>query len=1261
MNTKIKTKRWGKLLSFCFMVVVLVFFCCLSPVHASQTVNRLNTGSNIITVTTENNVNYTYQINQTITGAGEPHDTFSFSVSGPGGYLSTVGSTTRSTDGDYYVGALRSPGVYWTESQRQYVLNMFLKVKAVAGYTPRSATVSNSQSCFFWDNNDDGRVTSATGDFLLNMSTNANGMSNLSGIGYQNDSYRVWYEPNTYQVSYNANGGSGYMSNSNHVYGIGKYLTSNNYNKNYTTTLNPNGGSVGTASLSSSAAFANWSNTSGGSLVYYDGALVSNLTTTNNGTKTLYARWGNATLGTLPTPTRTGYTFSGWYTSASGGSQVTTGATVNSNSTLYAHWTGNPYHVKYNPNAGTGTITGVMSNSNHVYGTAKNLTNRNFSKSYVATFNANGGTVGTASAKRDCAFDGWAKTASAWTWTYANQESVINLTPTKDAIYDIYADWGNATYGTLPTPTRTGYTFSGWYTTSGGGSQVNSGTALTGDTTVYAHWDLNSYYISYNKNSGVGSMGNSTHWYNIGDNLSDNDFTKDYTVLFNPNGGSVGTSSVLANCAMIGWATTPAGMVAYADEAWVMNLSLLNNVTILLYAKWANATLGGSPTPTRTGYLFNGWFTASSGGSQVSDGATITANTQLYAHWTAITYQVSYDKTTGNSAGNMANSGHVYDVAKNLTNETYTKNWTVSFDPTGGSVAPASLQSNCAFLKWATTPAGSGVYSNSQSVINLTTVNNAIVPLYATWDKAVLSGSPLPSRTGYIFQGWFTDASGGSQISNGAIITDHTTLYAHWIPIVYQVSYDKTTGIGAMANSNHIYDVSRPLTNNSFTKNYTVSFNPNATGGAVSPVSTENNCPFAGWATSPAGGVVYSNAQAVINLTAVNNAIVPLYAKWNNATLGATPTPSLTGYNFLGWFTAAVGGTEVATGSTITEHTTVYAHWEPIKYWVQFDPNSVNGIGLDGPGIVSGSMANVQLTYDQIQNLPINKYTKTTVSNQETEAGPDITKGGTFMGWSLSPTTLTPTFLDQQQVINLTTTHDATLVFYAIWDDSPWFIITDYPNRYFTVDEATNGYITPTELLRTVIAYDRETNPLIKGATPGITVANYGSMFTSLTRATLPDEAATDGYLVQYNLEDAMGHKSVLKIKVYITDVVPEPVTLVSYIRGIAGKTYRKPTDITTHAKGGFKAAYEGGLNAASVWLTNSAYTAMLDDTIKNEPVVEGVAVSEPTFQKSYYFTAEDLDKIHDDVIGDTTDVTSGGFGVSGLAERMQNGDYAPR
>ncbi|MBO5744545.1 MAG: PASTA domain-containing protein, partial [Clostridia bacterium] len=119
--------------------------------------------------------------------------------------------------------------------------------------------------------------------------------------------------------------------------------------------------------------------------------------------------------GALPTPTRTGYKFVGWYSAKTGGSAVTANTTVtnSSNHTIYAIWE------------------------------AQNLT---------VTFNANGGSVSTSS---------------------------------KSITY-------GSTYGTLPTPTRSGYTFVGWYSAKTGGSAVTANTTVTNSSnhTVYAIWEV---------------------------------------------------------------------------------------------------------------------------------------------------------------------------------------------------------------------------------------------------------------------------------------------------------------------------------------------------------------------------------------------------------------------------------------------------------------------------------------------------------------------------------------------------------------------------------------------------------------------------------------------------------------------------------------------------------------------------------------------------------------------------------------------------
>lgn len=55
----------------------------------------------------------------------------------------------------------------------------------------------------------------------------------------------------------------------------------------------------------------------------------------------------------------------------------------------------------------------------------------------------------------------------------------------------------------LTTPSKTGFSFAGWYTESSLTNRAVSGTKLTGDTIVYAGWNLQNYTISYNLNGGT--------------------------------------------------------------------------------------------------------------------------------------------------------------------------------------------------------------------------------------------------------------------------------------------------------------------------------------------------------------------------------------------------------------------------------------------------------------------------------------------------------------------------------------------------------------------------------------------------------------------------------------------------------------------------------------------------------------------------------------------------------------------------------------
>ena len=219
---------------------------------------------------------------------------------------------------------------------------------------------------------------------------------------------------------------------------------------------------------------------------------------------------------------------------------------------------------------------------------------------------------------------------------------------------------------------------------------------------------------------------------------------------------------------------------------------------------------------------------------------------------------------------------------------------------------------------------------------------------------------PTSTRANYTFAGWFTAAEGGTQVTSSTTVTqtaDHT-LYAHWIPNSYTVSFNGNgaTG-GSTATQNFTYDAAQNLRANGFVKNYTVSFVPGEGLTATSAVAAST---FKGWNTAANGsGTSYSNGQSVKNLTSTNNGSVTLYAQWQNGSI-TLPTPTKSGKVCTGWYTSS--GTKVGDcgdSYTVTGNTTLYAHWETVGYTVTWKNHDGTTLETD-EGVAQGATP----TYD---------------------------------------------------------------------------------------------------------------------------------------------------------------------------------------------------------------------------------------------------------------------------------------------------------
>ncbi len=218
---------------------------------------------------------------------------------------------------------------------------------------------------------------------------------------------------------------------------------------------------------------------------------------------------------------------------------------------------------------------------------------------------------------------------------------------------------GSSSMLTANSFTRTGYSFNGWSTTSGGSLEYNDQALYTmgpGNVTLYALWTANPYSITFNANGATsGTMFAQSISYGDSDYINTNQFLR--------------TGYTFA-----GWSTSLGGAVVYADGqnytmgtegATLYAVWTANNYTITFHGNGAD---GGSMSAqtiacdatdnltanafTRTGYNFAGWATTSGGAVSYADNTSYTmgaGDVDLYAQWTINQYTLSFDSQGGTS------------------------------------------------------------------------------------------------------------------------------------------------------------------------------------------------------------------------------------------------------------------------------------------------------------------------------------------------------------------------------------------------------------------------------------------------------------------------------------------------------------------------------------------------------------------------------------------------------------------------------------
>jgi uncharacterized protein (TIGR02145 family)/uncharacterized repeat protein (TIGR02543 family) len=524
---------------------------------------------------------------------------------------------------------------------------------------------------------------------------------------------------------------------------------------------------------------------------------------------------------------RTGYTFTGWNTNAAGtgtsyaGSEsLTIGA---ANVTLFAKWTQNAtFSVTYNGNGNTAGAVPVDVNA--------------YEQGASVTVKANTGNL----VRTGYTFAGWNTTAAGTGTSYAGSETLTigaaNMTLfakwTQNATFSVTYNGNGNTAGAVPVDVnayeqgatvtikantgnlaRTGYTFAGWNTAaSGTGTSYAGSETLTigaANVTLFAKWTQNATFsVSYNSNGNTaGAVPVDANAYELGATV---------TVKAN-TGGLVRTGYTFA-----GWNTTADNTgINYPGNATFAMAS----ANVILYAQWtiipvftvtyngngntggtvpsdantyvqgATVTiLGNTGTLVKTGATFAGWNTAADGtGIARATGETFTmagANVVLYAKWASV-YSVTYSGN-GNTAGSIPTDVNTYANGGIVT----------VLDNTGNLI-----KSNYTFDGWNTNAAGTGTRRTPGSTFLIGSVN---VTLYAKWapntyivtfDGQGATAAPNPgtknvtapattvgtlptppTKTSYVFDGWWTGANGGgTAFTASSGVTGDITVYAKWV------------------------------------------------------------------------------------------------------------------------------------------------------------------------------------------------------------------------------------------------------------------------------------------------------------------------------------------------------------------------------------------------------------------------------------------------------------------------------------------------
>ena len=254
-----------------------------------------------------------------------------------------------------------------------------------------------------------------------------------------------------------------------------------------------------------------------------------------------------STYGSLPTPTRDGYAFTGWYTDAENGDEITNDTKVIENlSTLYAHWENssetNAYNVYFDANGGKTNTNSILVHTGSTYGSLPNASLNDYVFAGWYTEKDNGIEITSNTtfnlSENQTLYAHWVKTISEYSYT----GSEVTYTVPKDGYY-LLETWG-AQGGRDGSSGPGGY---GGY--SSGVVYLNSKQKLYIVVGSQGQSSINNSGGGYNGGGNAGDSGTSgagggaTHIATKSGLLSSLENSKDDIIIVSGGGGGGGNSS----------------------------------------------------------------------------------------------------------------------------------------------------------------------------------------------------------------------------------------------------------------------------------------------------------------------------------------------------------------------------------------------------------------------------------------------------------------------------------------------------------------------------------------------------------------------------------------------------------------------------------------------------------------------------------------------------------------------------------------------